>query len=151
MAPHIVELELWSLPRAALTPFDGKEVASRCRTETGLASNVVLGLNFVPDGVDVQNLRTALHDGALRHEEFLAFCAKGGLEPEPENERSAAGFLAYSEGQALAWLHLPAEEAGLNMARTMVAWAASNNMQLREAARNYKPLSEREVYALWRQ
>lgn len=151
MAPLIVELELWSLPRVARTPFDGKDAAERCRSETGLASTVVLGLSFVPDSVDVQNLRNALQQGEVRQEEFRAFCLERGLESEAGNERSAAEFLAYVEGQALAWLHLPAEEGGLSMARTMVAWAASNSMQLRDGASTYEALSEKQVYALWRQ
>lgn len=138
MPPPIVELELWSLPRSVQTPFDGKDVADRCRTETGLAATVVLGLNFIPDVLDVQNLRTALKSGEHAIEDFTAFCTERGLDPEPGNERSASEFLAFAEGQAIAWLHLPAEEAGLNMARTLVAWAAHNDMQLRDGEASLK-------------
>jgi hypothetical protein len=149
MPPLVVELELWSQPRSAGTPYDGKAIAERCRSETGLGSTVVLGLNFVPDAIDVENLRASLSAGELTREDFLEFCAGRRLEPDVRNERSASEFLAFANGQALAWLHLPAEETGLEMARTLVAWASRNTMQLRDGASTYEPLSKCHVFALW--
>jgi len=151
MLPLVVELELWSLPRSARTPFDGKTVAERCRLETGMSPRVVLGLNFVPGAEDVQSLDGALATGEFRQEDFMAFCTERGLEPDPRHEQSAAEFLAFTQGQALAWVHLPAEEAGLTMARTLIAWAHQNEMQLRDGASTYEPLSEDQVYAYWPQ
>jgi hypothetical protein len=147
--PQIVELELWSMPGTKKTPFNGKEVAKRCREETGLPETVVLGLNFLPDPIDVQDLLKSLNRNELRIEEFLAFCADRGLEPSTENERAAAEFLACAAGQAIAWLHLPADKSGLNMAQTLVLWAAQNRMQLRHGDGNYEVLGESQVYAFW--
>ena len=149
MLPSIFELELCTLPRTPGTPFDGKDVAQRCRSDTGLPETAVLGLSFIPDRIDVQNLHTSITKSELGAEEFLAYCAESSLEPNTDNERSAAAFLAYAEGQRIAWLHLPAEESGLEMARILVGWAARNGMQLRDGARTYEPLTEIQVYALW--
>ena len=149
MYPQIVELELWTLPHDAHTPLDGKGVAARCQRETGLPASVVLGLNFIPDATDVQSLRDSLNEDETLVAKFLKFCAIRGLEPISDNERSASEFLAFAEGQAVAWLHLPAEEPGLEMARTLVEWAARNAMQLRHGDGTYEQLEENQVYALW--
>jgi hypothetical protein len=84
---------------------------------------VVLGLNFVPDPTDVENLLASLSSGEICLEDFVAFCAERSLESNPRNERSAAEFLAFAEGQALAWLRVPAGEAGISIVRTLVGWA----------------------------
>jgi len=149
MVPQVVELELWSLPGSPRTPFDGKTVAERCQLETSMSPRVVLGLNFIPGAEDVQSLGASLATGELRQEDFMEFCTERGLEPDPHKEQSAAEFLAFSQGQALAWLHLPAEADGLTMARTLVTWARQNEMQLRDGASTYEPLSEDQVYAYW--
>lgn len=148
---RIVELELCSTPRVHKEPLDGKEVAERCKADTGLSDDIVLGLNLVPDELHVQDLRASLDNGDQTLDEFNSFCAQRGLEPSPSSERSAAEFLAYVEGQRLAWLHLPEEDEGLNMARALVAWAAANGMDIHDGASTYERLSEEQIYACWTQ
>lgn len=149
MHPRIVELELWTLPRSTKTPLDGKAAAVVCQRETGLPSTTVLGLNFIPAASDLQDLREALTRRELQEDEFLSFCDARGLEASLDCGRSAAEFLAFAQGQAIAWLHLPEDDSGLAMARTLVAWASKNGMQIRDGASTYAPLTESQVYALW--
>lgn len=147
---RIVELELCSKPRVPRELLDGHEVAERCRADTGLSHEVVLGLSLVPEELDVQNLQASLGSGEQALDEFNSFCAQRGLQPDLTSELSAAEFLAYVEGQALAWLHLPEEDEGLNMARALVAWAADNGMDIHDGASTYERLSEDQIYALWK-
>lgn len=147
--PPIVELELWLPPLSERAPLEGKEVATRCRQETGLPSDVVLGLNFVPDEQDVEQLKHAVDMEEVGPDDFQNFCERRGLQPTPEDKRSAAEFLAFVHGQALVWLHLPAESSGLAMAKTLTRWALKNDLQVRDGASTYELLSEEQVYALW--
>lgn len=149
MPTCVIELELWSPPRMSAVALNGKEVAKRCRQETGLPEGVVLGLNSFPDPIDVQNLRDALSTGEARAAEFFEFCSEQGLEQNPENERSAYEYLGFAQGRPLAWLHIPAAETGLEMVRTIIGWASRNGFQLHDGARTYEPLTEAQVYALW--
>jgi hypothetical protein len=144
---RIVELELWLPPHRPDAPLDGRDVAERCRSETGLAENVVLGLNFVPDLVDVENLRDAMKRGEFEEDELMAFFVARGLQPNQECERSAAEFLSYARGQPVAWLHLPAERSGVEMARTLASWARSNGLQLRDGESSADELSVAQVEA----
>lgn len=147
--PLIVELELWLPPLSDSAPLEGKELAARCQRETGLPSDVVLGLNFVPDEQDVEQLKRAVEANEVKPEDFQSFCERRGLQPTPEDTRSAAEFLAFTRGQSLAWLHLPAEPSGLAMARTIVRWAHENNMRVHDGASTYELLSEEQVYERW--
>ena len=147
--PLIVELELCLPPLSDRAPLEGKELAARCQSETGLAPDVVLGLNFVPDELDVSQLKRAFETEEVKPEEFHSFCEKRGLRPNPEDPRAAAEFLAFSRGQKVAWLHLPAEPAGLAMAKTIVRWARANKMDVHDGASTYELLSEAQIYGRW--
>jgi hypothetical protein len=147
--PLIVELELCLAPRSIDAPLEGKDVAARCQQETGLSRDVVLGLSFVPEQYDVEELKRAVEATEVRLEDFQAFCKRRGLPSDPQNTRSAAEFLAFAQGQRLAWLHLPAESAGLEMARTLTRWAADNGMQIRDGSSTYELLSDEQVYQRW--
>ena len=149
MPPLIVELELWLPPRCEQAPLEGKDVADRCQHETGLAPDVVLGLSFVPDEHDVGALRRAIEQGEVKLEEFRRFCLGRGLPFEAENARSAAEFVAFTQGQPLAWLHLPAESAGLDMAKVLTQWAHKSGYELRDGSSTFELLSDSQVYALW--
>jgi hypothetical protein len=147
--PLIVELELWLPPQSEGALLEGKEVAARCRQDAGLPSVVVLGLNFVPDEQDVEQLKRALDTEEVKPEEFQSFCEGRGLRSTPEDIRTAAEFLVFLQGQSLAWLHFPAEPSGLVMAKTLTRWAHENNMQVRDGASTYELLSEEQIYGLW--
>jgi hypothetical protein len=147
--PLIVELELWLPPFSDRAPLEGKELAARCQRETALSSDVVLGLNFVPDEQDVDQLKMAVEVGEVTLVDFKNFCERRGLRPSPEDTRSAAEFLVFMRGQPLAWLHLPAEPRGLAMARTITRWAHENDMQVHDGASTYEMLSEEQVYRRW--
>ena len=147
--PLIVELELWLPPLSDHAPLEGKELAARCQRETGQPSDVVLGLNFVPDEQDVEQLKRALELEEVKPEDFQNFCERRGLRPTPEDPRSAAEFLVFIRGQSLAWLHFPAEPTGLAMAQTITRWANENNMQVHDGAGTYELLSEEQVYERW--
>ena len=149
MYPLIVELELWLPAGSPLAPLEGKEVAARCQRETGLAPDVVLGLNFASDEQDVHELERDLAGGAVRLEGFRGFCRLRGISTDALDARSAAEFLVFAKGQPLAWLHLPAESHGLAMAKSLTKWARENNMQLRDGGNTNDLLSEAQVYALW--
>jgi len=147
--PLIVELELWLPPQSDRAPLDGKGLAARCRHETGLSSDVVLGLSFVPNEQDVAEVKRAIEAGEIQAEAFQRFLKKRGLPSHTETERSAAEFLAFVRGQPLAWLHLPAESPGLAMAQALTEWARKNNLQVHDGARTYEQLADSQVYALW--
>jgi len=129
-------------------PLDGKRVAQDCRSATGLAPEVVLGLNFVPDETDVQNLEFMFSGQELTREEFLEFCASRGLVPDPANLVSAARFVAFACGQPLAWLHFPAEAIGLLMARSVWAWVAGLGYVIC-TGQGGTPLSQTEMENMW--
>jgi hypothetical protein len=145
---RIVELELWSRPRTSIAPQDGKAVAEACRNDTGLSQEVVLGLNFVPDKSDVENLQLALAAGEVTLHEFKRYCAKQQLEPAINSTSSAAAFLAYANGQPLAWCHFPAGPEGYPMARLTLQWAGSMNLLL-VIAHGEQSLREAHLAELW--
>ena len=147
--PLIVELELWLPPLSDRVPLEGKELAARCQRETGLSADVVLGLNFVPDQQDVEQLGRAVELGEVKAEDFHYFCITRGLPPDQEDTRSAAEFLVFIRGQSLAWLHLPAEPVGLEMAKTITRWAHENDIQIHDGDSTYELLSEEQVYGRW--
>jgi hypothetical protein len=144
---QVVDLELWSLPQRAAVPLDGKAIAEQCRLATSLPEEVVLGLSFVSDEADVAALAAALVEGESR-ERFEAFCRQQELPDDPSHPASAAHFLAFTEGQPLAWLHFPASLAGQSMALQALRWAASQGYVVR-SGQGGPALSEAEVGALW--
>jgi hypothetical protein len=149
MRLRIVELELCSKPRDPRTPFDGKEIAINCRSDTGLSDQIVLGLSLVADVIDVQNLKSAFACGELSEEEFTFYSNARGLKSDKENQHSACQYLAFAEGQSLAWLHIPAEQTGLGIAKKLVLWAAQNGMEIRKGSSPFQLLSEEEIYEQW--
>ena len=149
MQQLIVELELWTRPWRHDSPLEGKDVAARCREETGLPADVVLGLSFVADEQDVEELARDLSNGDVELTDFERFCQERQLAADPTVPRSAAEFLASNRGQAVAWLHLPAELAGLEMARTLASWARNNDMRVHDGADTFEPLRDEQVHSLW--
>ncbi len=149
--PSVVELELWSSPGTADLPLDGKAIAERCRSENDLPEHVVLGLSFVPDETDVRNVLSSFEAGESSEESFISFCAAHALPADPKSASSAAMFLAYIEGQPLAWLHLPVGQEGLSMCQRLCAWASRERLVVCLP----KPLSEpaplQEVLHHWPQ
>ena len=147
--PLIVELDLCLPPRSDRAPLDGKQLSARCQRETGLSSDVVLGLNFVPDEQDVEQLKRTHETEEVKPEDFQSFCLTRGLRPNPEDTRTAGEFLAFARGQRLAWPHLPAERPGLAMAKTIVRWAHENGLEVHDGASTYELLSDEQIYGRW--
>jgi hypothetical protein len=145
---HVIDLELWSRPKTATTPADGKRIAESCRAITRLPDDVVLGLSFVPDATDVINVCRLILDGDATVEEFNSFCVESGLSPDQQNVQSAACFFAYACGQPLAWLHFPATPDGREMAKSLVAWAKQEALVV-TWGQGEPPLSEEEILQLW--
>jgi hypothetical protein len=145
---RIVELELWSRPRTSIAPQDGNAVAEACRKDTGISEDVVLGLSFAPDESDVLSLQLALAAGEVTPDEFKRYCAQQQLEPAINSTSSAASFLAYANGQPLAWCHFPAGPDGYPMARLTLQWAGSMNLLL-AIGQGEQSLRETQLAELW--
>lgn len=145
---RVVDLELWSPPKRVVVPMDGKAVAEKCRAATHLPEEAILGLSFLSDETDIQNLAIMLANGESSKHEFEEFCASQALPADPRNATSAAHFLAFTEGQALAWLHFPSSAVGQDMATSVSKWAASEGFVIRDGQGD-PVLSETEIYALW--
>ncbi|WP_133001232.1 hypothetical protein [Luteimonas arsenica] len=145
---RIVDLELWSLPRTAASPLDGKYVAEECRVASGLPDDIVLGLNYVPSDTYVRNLASAFEDSASLAVQFSSFCQDRGLPTEKECPKSAAHFLAFWEGQPLAWLHFPSAPEGREMAIRVHEWAEKCGYAIR-AGQGAPELSKIEIQAFW--
>jgi hypothetical protein len=146
---RIVDLELWSYPRLTTAPHDGKAIAEACRVATSMPHEVVLGLNFVPSEVDISLLATKLAAGETSEPEFEQFCRSQGLPSDVGNQKSAAHFVAFLEGQPLAWLHFPEGSNGKDMALLVHRWAVRVGHVIR-AGQGEGQLSEAEVLALWK-
>lgn len=147
---RIVDLELWTRPRSQAVPLEGACVAEACRAGTGLSSEVVLGLSFLPDRTDVENLRHAFSAGETTPEAFMNFCSQHALDEDFNSEPSAAKFLAYLWGQPLAWLHFPANSSGRQMAEAVSLWAEQAGFVV-VAGQGEPPLSQVEILARWPQ
>lgn len=145
---RIVELELWSSPRRSTAPKDGKAVAKACCAGTLAPQDVVLGLNFVPGEIDVELLARSFETRESSLLEFEQFCRNEGLPSEAANPQSAAHFLAFCEGQPLAWLHLPEASTSRDMALRIHRWAVGNGYVVRKG-QGEPELSEAEILALW--
>lgn len=143
---RVVDLELWSLPRAPL--LDGKAVALSCRSATTLKAEIILGLSFTPDETDTKNLGLVFAENPSLELTFDNFCREQALPSEPSNTTSAARFFAFWEGQPLAWLHFPAEHVGKGMALSVYHWAVNSGYVIR-SAQGEPSLSEAEIKALW--
>ena len=145
---RVVELELWSKPRSAFEPYDGKAVAVACRAATGLPNHFVLGLNFVPDPADVRNIEARLLAGEVQESEFHAFCLARQLNPDPSSELSAARFLTFVEGQALAWLHLPEAAVGKAAMHLVLAWSEQQGFIITRGS-GEQAMAEASLSRLW--
>lgn len=145
----VLELELWSPPSAGKPPSSGHALAARCCAELGLPETVVLGLSFVPEAIDVENLKAALLEGELDEEEFQSFCAQESLLNDPTHAESAARFLALSFGQPLAWLHFPHTPSGAAMCRRVVQWARTESLAVVEPSELYCLANEAAVSLWW--
>lgn len=141
-------MELRSKPLSPAGVLEGKAVAERCRLSTGLSEDIVLGLSFVPDHTDVENLDLGLQSGEFSLSEFTGFCRLHELKPLPSDDLSAARFLAHVWGQPLAWLHLPDDGAGYAMAVKIFRWAESSGF-LVTIGQGSSPISESSLAAFW--
>jgi hypothetical protein len=147
--PRIFELELWSRS-GSRAPLCGKTISQQCRDATGLSEEVVLGLSSLGDETDPVNLRRLFEACASQREVFLSFCREEGLTPSTQNQGAACRYLAYVNGQALAWLHFPAADPGPDMARTLLKWASSKNFVLVEPETSTQLLDEASLAQAWR-
>jgi hypothetical protein len=148
---QVVELELWSAPGAAAIPFDGKLIAQECRQDTGLSSEVVLGLSFVPDQADLERFRWHLNNGKASLEQFEAYCIERSIPAQLSDIASVGEYLAHLEGQPLAWLHLPGEPGGMRQAQKLLQWAEVRGFVVVQAERPESPLAESALGVLWQQ
>jgi hypothetical protein len=132
---HILELELWSAPGKLLPSNMGKDLKRKFLSETGIDSNVFLGLSSVPGDVDVTNLRSALNAGELTYDDFSQFCSRFHFCVDVGNVESASRFLDYSNGMMVAWIHVPDEVGKADETRSIVnrimLWANENGFILR--------------------
>lgn len=135
-SPVVHELEIWSPPGVQPRAEMGHEIAVRCQNELVLSSEIILGLSFVPDHTDSTNLQTAIREGELSHDEFLAYCESQSLPPDANSIESACNFLAYFYGTPLAWVHLPIEVAEKHI-QPLFAWVKKQGLCLVEPSDLY--------------
>ena len=145
---HVVELELRSRPLSSPTPLNGRAVADKCRQDIDLPATVVLGLNYVPDEIDSVNLLTAIANREFSLQEFSHHCEQQMLKNDPTDKVSAASFLAYVEGQPLAWLHIPATSEGQIIAKRLSTWATKNGFHI-VLGQGKAPLTTEQISNLW--
>ena len=127
---EVYELELWSRPRALLPLEYGKELEKEVNLKLSLPKGIFSGLSLVYSDTDRDNLLHALNEKELKHEQFLVFCKMGKFEPSANNKESAARFLEFSYGRALAWLHIPHTPSGLKYYSSLLAWATENKFNI---------------------
>lgn len=123
---QIFELEMWSRPNTCLPSGLGKDLKQTLDSILELDESIFLGLNFVPDKTDSENLLLALNNRELDLGDFHAFCKAWQLAPSTGNYESAARFLEFQYGRPLAWLHLPHDQRGLVALNKLLAWAVEN-------------------------
>ncbi len=106
----IWELEAWSPPGRPLDQDFGKLVLAPEMWREGISRDVFIGLSYVPDPIDCQNLKTDIREGVVSKKAFADFCNLNGLQCSMDDERSAASFLEFVNGRPLAWVHIPDDE-----------------------------------------
>lgn len=106
---RVRELEAWSKPGQLLPANYGKELAEEFWA-LGIPRDVYLGLNAIPDEIDVENLKLAINAGELTADDFLAFCRSNSLPADLTSADAACKFLEFSLGRCLAWVHLPEDD-----------------------------------------
>jgi hypothetical protein len=106
-------------------------------SELTLPEGIVLGLSWVPDFTDSENLQLAFAQGELSESEFLAFCAAHDLLCDAGSNESAACFLSHKYGQPVAWVHLPASPDGLAFGQRVLQWAHQRGFCLVEPEGQY--------------
>ncbi|MBK1616693.1 hypothetical protein CKO44_24955 [Rubrivivax gelatinosus] len=113
-----------------------------------MPEDVVLGLNFVPDETDGQVLAAKFAKGDSSARQFEEFCLNQELPVDSGHAKSAAHFLAFTEGQPLTWLHFPASQEGQGMAASVYEWATTAGHIIRRG-QGERALTETEIRALW--
>ncbi|WP_265705498.1 hypothetical protein [Verminephrobacter aporrectodeae] len=103
---YVRELEAWSKPGHLLHPAYGK-VLQQAMWKKGIPEDVFLGLSAIPEETHCESLKLAIQSGELTEDSFKEFCLSHGLPDSMQSKESAAKFLEYLEGRALAWIHLP--------------------------------------------
>ncbi|WP_265284925.1 hypothetical protein [Verminephrobacter aporrectodeae] len=104
---YVRELEAWSKPGYLLDPEYGKDVLQQKLWAKGVPKDVFIGLSKIPSERHCEILEWSIQSGELTEDSFKEFCLSRGLPDSMQSKESAANFLEYMEGRALAWIHLP--------------------------------------------
>ncbi|MGP4846339.1 hypothetical protein ACTXGQ_19620 [Marinobacter sp. 1Y8] len=145
----IVELEMWSSPGACLPAEFGKEFKVNIDSALELDDSIFLGLSFVPEKIDSENLSLSFRLGELAVEDFEVFCRFRGFEPNLQNHESAARFLEFEYGRPVAWLHLPYNNRGIRILNKLMSWAVKNGFSIQNPDLCYCLLPASPVPAEW--
>jgi len=89
----IIELELWSKPENNLPKELGRQLACEVSKELQLEKDIVLGISFIPDGTDVENLKIGLSENELTISSFNRYCKAKKISNNINNQESASLFL----------------------------------------------------------
>jgi hypothetical protein len=130
---NIYELELWSRPGRNLNQDYGKELEHIINMDLSLEKNICKGLSYIPNIADVHNLKSAINACEINQEDFLEYCVNQKIHPDLLNETSAALYLEYLYGRALAWLHIPCNQMAKTHYFILVEWAKKNGFVIVEA------------------
>ena len=125
---HILELELWSYPGMFGSLPEGHDIATDCTRDLGLAQEVVLGLSNIPDVIDCENLALAISKGELRTEDFISFCELNSIQPNPNDQYSAASFLSNEYGFPVAWLHIQNNDEADKVTARIAKWSTARKL-----------------------
>ena len=127
------EFEIWSAPGNILDVDIGKEYLEKKITrDLFLSREVAIGVSHIPGGSDTDNLAIAIEEGELVLSDFIRFCYRNKLNPDPIDNISACSFLEYSYGRPLMWIHIPDSESSKMLLEKIAKWARGNGFCLVE-------------------
>lgn len=138
---EVYELEVWSQPGKNLPAEFGKELKAEIDSNLSLKAEVFIGLSFIPSTTDTTNLLHALNESELKIGDFERYCKLNNCEPSVSVHTSAAKYLEFSYGRALAWLHIPHSSEGLVVLNRIMQWATGNGYNLQCGQQLYCLLS----------
>ncbi|MBU6953626.1 hypothetical protein [Hahella sp. HN01] len=133
----IFELEIWSQPGGCCNATQGLEIEKLLKKELPSSIDFIVGHDFSPNNIDVENLSISMQEKELKESNFKSFCIQRGLSPDLNDSESAARFLEYSYGRLLAWVHLPHDELGKEIFIKLVKWLSDKRYNLQGADANY--------------
>lgn len=122
----VCELELWSKPNANLPEDVGLSLVKKAIIELEL-DKIIVGLSFLPDSTDVENLKICLAEKELDIFQFKSYCSKNNLSNDLNNAESAALFLEYEYGRPLAWIHIPTDVCLEETIQKIKNWAKKSD------------------------